>query len=341
MSSDIEVSVDQEINEARMDRPHVVILGAGASKATCPNGDKNGKELPVMDNFIKVVGLESLLEQWGIEPDQNFEGIFSDLYERKEIEKITQIQKSVEEYFEQLELPDKPTIYDYLVLSLRDKDIIATFNWDPLLLQAYLRNNKIGLSLPKIAFLHGNISIGYCEKDKIKDLAGKRCRKCGEIYKRVQLLYPIKKKNYAEDFFIANEWKLLKWGFENAFMITIFGYSGPKTDQEAIDTMKKAWGDKYQRSMEQTAFITIQEEDEISKNWDSFIHTHHYEVHADFYDSWIGNHPRRTGEAYINQYLDAKFINTNPIPRDLNFPEIWAWYKQFKNAENRYNKKLL
>jgi len=26
-----------------MKKPHIVILGAGASRAVCPNGDKNGK----------------------------------------------------------------------------------------------------------------------------------------------------------------------------------------------------------------------------------------------------------------------------------------------------------
>ena len=123
-------------------------------------------------------------------------------------------------------------------------------------------------------------------------------------------------------------------GFEDAFMITIFGYSGPKTDTEAIDAMKKAWGDKNKRAMEQTTFITTQSDDEVSKNWEPFIHTHHYEVASDFYNSWISNHPRRTGEAYLNQYLEAKFIADNPVPQDFDFQALWKWYGQFNNAEN-------
>ena len=117
-------------------------------------------------------------------------------------------------------------------------------------------------------------------------------------------------------------------------MITIFGYSGPKTDTEAITAMKEAWGDKNKRSMEQAAFITTQSEDEVSETWEPFIHTHHYEVCGDFYDSWIANHPRRTGEAYFNQYIEAKFIDDNPIPRAIDFPELWKWFEQFKKAEN-------
>ena len=120
-------------------------------------------------------------------------------------------------------------------------------------------------------------------------------------------------------------------------MITIFGYGGPKADQEAIAAMKDAWGDKYQRSMEQTAFITRpgENEDDIRQAWGAFIHTHHYELHEDFYDSWIAKHPRRTGEAWINQYLDAKFIDDNPIPKNMDFQNLWKWFEQFKGSETR------
>jgi len=34
--------------------PHVFILGAGASVAACPDGDRNGRRLPVMANFVEV-----------------------------------------------------------------------------------------------------------------------------------------------------------------------------------------------------------------------------------------------------------------------------------------------
>lgn len=335
MSDDHLVTIEEEINTIRMKKPHVVVLGAGASKAVCPNGDKHGKPLPLIKDFVQVVGLKPLLDRFGINTGQNFEEIFSDLYEYGETKKVEEIQKIVEEYFDQLELPNKPTIYDHLVLSLRDTDLIATFNWDPLLIHAFLRNRKAGLSLPKLAFLHGNIRIGYCEEDRISSLVGMRCRKCGKWYKKTPLLYPIKKKDYANDSFIKNEWKILKLGFETAFMITIFGYSAPKTDKEAIAVMKKAWGDINKREMEQTAFITTQNEDKVSKNWKQFIHTHHYEIDRNFYDSWIANHPRRTGEAYLSQYFDAKFIDKNPIPKQLDFPELWKWFEQFKAAENK------
>jgi hypothetical protein len=339
MSSDLEVSVEEEVSRVGMPRPHVVVLGAGASRATCLAGDKNGKVLPLMLDFTKALGLESVLNTWGIDPNQNFENIFSDLFERGETRKLEEIQTHVEEYFEQLELPDHATVYDHLVLSLRDKDLVATFNWDPLLMQAYLRNSKSGLSLPKLAFLHGNVRVGYCEKDKVMGLAGRRCRHCGNCYQRAPLLYPIKKKEYAHNTFITNEWQRLEWGFQNAFMITVFGYSAPKTDEEAKTAMLRAWGGGSKRSMEQTSFITMEREEEVADNWKAFIHSHHYEVHNSFYESWIANHPRRTGEAYWNQYYEAKFIDNNPLPRHLALPELWDWHEQFKRAEQKVSTK--
>jgi len=75
-------------------------------------------------------------------------------------------------------------------------------------------------------FLHGNVRIGYCESHKVAGLSGMRCQKCGMTYRRSPLLYPIKKKNYAQNQFIASQWNQLKRGFQKAFMITIIGYSG-------------------------------------------------------------------------------------------------------------------
>jgi len=284
----------------------------------------------LMRDFTASIGLKSKLEEWKIDPDQNFENIFSDLHEKKEIKKINEIEEVVEEFFNQLELPDRPTIYDHLVLSLRKKDLIATFNWDPLLMAAHCRNKESGLELPQLAFLHGNVSTGYCEKHNKAGLAGRNCSECDEVFTRTPLLYPIKKKDYAKNPFIQDEWVRLKNELRNAFWITIFGYSGPQTDTEAISAMKEAWGDTKERAMEESEFITTRNKDEIEKNWNMFIHSHHFEVHPNFYDSWIANHPRRTNEAYIDQFLGAEFIDDNPIPQEMDFADLWRWYEQIQ-----------
>ena len=43
-------------------RPHLVILGAGATIATIPAGDKYGRKSSVMDNFISELQLNDLFK---------------------------------------------------------------------------------------------------------------------------------------------------------------------------------------------------------------------------------------------------------------------------------------
>ena len=60
--------------------PHVFILGAGASRAACPNGDAKGRELPVMADLIDLVGLGPLLTQHGIASQEgDFEAVYGDV----------------------------------------------------------------------------------------------------------------------------------------------------------------------------------------------------------------------------------------------------------------------
>ena len=327
-------STNEEINSVKMKRPHIVVLGAGASRATCPNGDKNGKKIPLMNDLVDVLNLRQTFNRWNIDPQQNFEDIYSNLNERHEQKKLHAIECAVEKYVIQLRLPDMPTLYDHLVLSLTKNDLIASFNWDPLLLQAYRRNQNSGLTLPKLAFLHGNAAVGFCEKDKIYGNFGGSCTTCNKSFKRMKLLYPTKEKNYTNNILIRGFWNMFKNHYMNAFMITIFGYSAPKTDTEARSAMKEVFNEKRTNEFDQIELITTQNKDAVYNNWKPFIHTHHYDIYGDFYDSFLAKHPRRTGDAYWAQTMDGKFIEDNPIPTTHHFPQLWSWFERFKNAEN-------
>lgn len=133
--------------------PHVVILGAGASRAAFPNGDKQGRKLPILNELIEVVGLEGELKSLGIKTSvQDFEATYDQLSRTMpKAAGLRQIREKTYAYFASLELPYELTLYDRLILSLRPKDIIATFNWDPLLGLAFQRNRHIK-ELPKLAF---------------------------------------------------------------------------------------------------------------------------------------------------------------------------------------------
>lgn len=142
---------------------HVVILGAGATIAAIPNGDKNGIESPAMNDFFQKANMEHLLENFFVKTtSKNLEDIYSELYDNpKYKDDLYILDDAIYDYFSKLTLPDEPTIYDMLLLGLTDKDLVATFNWDPLLIQAYIRCSSITNKLPKTAFLHGNVALGY------------------------------------------------------------------------------------------------------------------------------------------------------------------------------------
>ena len=121
--------------------PHVVVLGAGASVAAIPKGDPAGRIAPVMDNFVDALGLGRLLTDNGVKyAGRNFEDIFDELWQSgKAPALMEELEQAIKSYFLQLELPSTPTVYDHLVLSLRAKDLIVTFNWDTLLNETLYR----------------------------------------------------------------------------------------------------------------------------------------------------------------------------------------------------------
>ena len=331
----MEVSREQEIQQIEAGAPHVVILGAGASYAAFPYGDKNGHKLPLMNNFVETFGIEELVNKSGLSfSSTNFEDIYSSIYAAPElIDLRTELEEVVYAYFQEMELPDTPTIYDHLVLSLRNKDFIATFNWDPFLVQAIRRNGQ-HFKLPRPIFLHGNVAVGYCKSGHMMGNSGALCSFCGERLVNTPLLYPVAEKGYQNEEFISRQWGTLEAQLKRAFMVTIFGYGAPASDTAAIELLKNAWGSPDSRNMEEFEIIDIRNEQELVNTWSPFLHSHHYQVEGSFYDSWIANHPRRTGEAYLNQFYYAKFIENNPLPKDAGFEGLWDWFENLQQVED-------
>ncbi len=302
-------------------------MGAGASRAAFPDGDRNGEKLPLMADFAKVVGVKDMLRGWGIDYERNFEDIFSELYEKGEADKIKEVQRRVESYFGGLEIPDEPTLYDHLVLSLGENDIVVTFNWDPLLHMAMERNVLSGLDVPRVVYPHGNVRIGYCERDKKYDSAGRACTTCGEPYKNTPLLYPIRQKDYDKEPFVRAQWATARRGLRQAPVLTVFGYSAPKTDVAAFELVQNAWKSNSLREIAEIEFIVGPdvEHEEVEEAWEPIIGTNHYRVHWDFYESSMAKYPGRTGEAFYEQSVAGVPAKENPIPRDAGFAELRKW----------------
>ena len=305
-----------------MSNMHTVILGAGATVAAIPNGDKYGNESSVMNGLIKKLHLEDIVSGVDIHTkSNNLEDIYSELYLRPECKSVVKnLENILYDYFASLELPDQPTIYDFLVLSLTKKDVIATFNWDPLLVQAYVRCHRITSNLPHILCLHGNTAIGYCYEHDEFGTTEATCPICGRVFAPTKLLYPVKVKGYDKDNYIKKCWESIDYCLEHSYMLTIFGYSAPSSDKQAVSLLKKAWGSLDERQFEEVSVIDIIEEESMLEKWKDFIYSHHYRYTNDFYSSYLGTFPRRTCETIF-----ATFQLCLPPYDNRGFKEGMSW----------------
>jgi len=332
-----EVTREQEIKDVFFERPHVVIVGAGASIAAVPE-DRNGRRLPDMRGLARLPEISDLFAEAEIsDAESDFEAAYSRLREAGDYPEIgDRIDAVVSEFFAAVQIVEDPTIYDHLLLSLRPKDVVATFNWDPLIVQAELRLRQAGVhQLPRVVFLHGNVAIGVCLEHSKAGMVGGRCVTCREPLTPSPLLYPVTEKDYESNAFIAHAWHSLRWGLEHGRVVSVFGYRAPVSDVAAITEFKRAWGTPEERQFEQFEFVIRPGSDRetVRERWDEFVHTHHYETHEDFFDSWLANHPRRSGEAYHRQYIEANFIDVNPPPRDLDLEATIDWYRELIEFE--------
>lgn len=318
---------ENRTNEYILGRPHIVILGAGATMAAIPNGDKFGKRCSVMEGFIDNLGLRPLLNEAGIVTESNnLEEIFSDLKSMPECNDIVvKLENRIVEKFSEFVIPEEPTVYDYLLLSLRSKDFIFTFNWDDLLIQAYQRAAKITNNLPHLVFLHGNINVGKCaDCGAVEVLRNEICCKCGGKLERPKILFPIKEKNYGEDPYIKNVWDGFLDKLSCASVVTIFGYSAPTSDILAIQAMQKAFSSTFRR-LDQIEVIDLKKEEELWDTWRDFIKPtgDHFKVCRSLFESILAEFPRRSIEGYCKRNIAGWWGRSSiQFKEGLNFAEL-------------------
>lgn len=314
--------------------PHVVILGAGASYAAFPDGDRNGNRLPLMSNLIETIGLGEVLKKYEYQIEsENFEEFYDNLATNNDkSELLKEIEDKLYEYFSYLSLPDGPTLYDYLILSLRKSDVIATFNWDPFLAQAYRRNMNI-CEPPNILFLHGNVEIGVCHEHKTKGFHSHSCNECKQPLNPSKLLYPVKHKNYQDDGFIKNEWEELRNILRRAYFVTVFGYSAPRTDVEAKSLLLDVWANNPTKELAEIEIIDTQAREKLYENWKEFIVREHYATCKDLFDSYLLIHPRRSCDAFAMATLQQDPWQENRFPKFDHLQQLHDWIQPLIEEE--------
>ena len=312
--------------------PHVVILGAGASRACCPDGDINGLKLPVMNDFVETVGVKNIIRKCGHDPGRNFEEGYSRIHEEGNTTIVDELDAAVRSYFSLLTLPEQPTLYDYLMLGLRPKDLIVTFNWDPLLPQAYKRWRHLGKVLPQLAFLHGNVEIGVDREKKASGFMSDG-RYSGYTLEPTSLLYPVEHKKYNTEPFIAEQWRMTTDYLTEAYYVTVYGYSAPTTDVEARALLHKAWRDNPTRELAQIGIVDIRDPEEVKTSWSDFIVRTHGGVSKDLSYSGIMRHPRRSCEAFAFATLQGDPWREDPFPTECSLDDLQSWVEPLIEEE--------
>ena len=323
------------VNSPRYNAPHVVLLGAGASKASFQEGDRNGQLVPLMNELSCVLGdTWHNLEKHIPGTEEGFEAQFTWLRTQSKYRRdLKRIEQLLHSYFHNLELPTHATIYDHLVLGLRRKDIIATFNWDPFLMLAHRRNRHV-TDLPDIRFLHGCVSCANCIEHDILGILGEQCPKCGRMLQSGGLLFPDKEKDYAENSLISRDWNALTDRLTKAFHLTIFGYSGPATDHLAKKLLLEQWEKSRLRQFSHVEIIDVSPANVLRRNWQDFIPFHHEMIVSSFWDSTIAKWPRRTAEYKFAASLAAKPSEEIGPNRTSNLEKLQKWYAEIARAES-------
>lgn len=287
-------------------KTNVVILGAGASIAsTFLTPEKNNMPLPRMPNLVEKLDLQWLIDEYPVEyGGENFEEFYDSLAFKGGSEELVELlEMAIYDYFADLELPNEATIYDYLVLSLREKDVIATFNWDPFLAQAYIRNKNVISHdrMPKITYLHGNVAIDVCYDCKMMGWSSNSCDRCNKKFEPSKLLYPVSKKDYTSDEFINSEWVKLKSYIREAYYLTVFGHSALKMDAEARQVLLEKWETNPIRELADIDILDVlatTEPKSLKENWPEFPVRDHY-FHTDtIFNTASFRSPRRSCESF-------------------------------------------
>jgi hypothetical protein len=326
-----------ELIDGPMSLTHVILLGAGASRAAFPDGDGTGRRLPLMDDFVDVLGLRSAVEALPADLVQyrNFEALYSGLLSRHGCaEAVAELEKRVGEYFEAMALPQRVTMYDQLLLSLRPSDAVFTFNWDPFLFDAYRRNHQ-ALALPEIFFLHGNVRIGACPNDETWGERGLRCPTCNTAFTPVPLLYPVENKDYSSSPYIRGAWHAARTLFKNAFTLTIFGYGAPESDAAAVDLLHAAWLSRSDREFEHIEIIDTAPTSLLRSRWGKFTPAHHYRSISTFEESRIANWPRRTCESLYHPMTRGIPCEQFPLPATSDLKSLQEFAARLARPEGK------
>ena len=159
------------------------------------------------------------------------------------------------------------------------------------------------------------------------------CPDCGVPFNDVPLLYPVKKKGYSSNPYIADSWESARRFFKEAFLLTIFGYSGPDSDRDAVDLLKNAWMARSARIFEHVEVVDIAPEGDIYARWIEFTPTQHLKVVRHYEKSFVGRWPRCSREKLFLAMKTGIPSYNIPLSDTDNLTELQAQVREIAKRE--------
>lgn len=291
-----------------------------------------------MKNLAQVVGLVPLLRKARVARSaySDFEAIYSEIAsDNRFVDVKTALERRILGYFDSLELPRQVTMYDKLLLSLRRKDLVASFNWDPLLAQAFFRHRHLR-ELPEMVYLHGNVAIGTCGEHDKCGFYGGRCGICNREFEQSRLLFPVLDKHYRDDPFIADQWNKLEAKLKDAYLVTIIGYAAPVSDKAAREIMHLAWNQNGSRTLADVEIVNLEPRRKVLKNWADFITRDHFLMTRRTSSTQSFRYPRRSCEALAAASLRNDPWRERPFPQFRRLETLERWCAPLIAAERSY-----
>ena len=186
------------------------------------------------------------------------------------------------------------------------------------------------------SFLHGCVGVGVCLEHRYKGYSDQDCPKCATRLQPAPLLYPVRDKNYRDDPFIANEWDELTRALKYAFIVTIFGYSAPATDEAARALLHEAFAANTSRDFAQVEIIDAEAEEKVRARWDQFIIREHYSTSPTSDRAIMFVHARRSCDALAWAILQQDPWHERPLPALVDLADLQRWVRPLVLEEQRY-----
>lgn len=331
--------IPREMQAVRIDpHPHLVILGAGASYAATPEGELLGRRLPLMNQLPEAIELRRLLDSAELKlATSDFETYFDSLAQSGRLDLCRQIEDRLFAYFDSIQIANHATLYDRLVLALRRKDAIATFNWDPLLPYAYRRHGFMRI-LPALLFLHGNVKLGVCHEHKRLGWRDDRCDTCKGPMEKVRLLFPVGRKDYSSDPMIAEQWNHLDWYLQTSYFVTIVGYSAPATDVDARTRIIEKLRSNDLLDLLQVEIVDPNAKALMKASLNRIAAKTHCDPCFPLSNSWLFRHPRLSCEALFQATMMVKPIPSYSQPDSDNLQSLRDWAAEMNAANPEFAK---